>query len=67
MTLRNGSRRTETRWGSTMIADVKPQGSGYLVRVRGKRGKRILGPYPSEAEAVAVLRDAMEQRKRGRL
>lgn len=40
---------------------------GYLIRIQTRTGPRILGPYPTEAEAIAVRRDALQQRRKGRL
>lgn len=48
-----------------MIA-VKPARGGYLVRVRTREGVKILGPYPTPEEAMAVRLDAMRQVRLGR-
>lgn len=48
-----------------MIA-VKPTGGGYLVRVKTRQGFRLLGPYPTEAEAAAVRADYRRQQLLGR-
>lgn len=44
---------------------IRPRG-GYLVRVKGRHGTRVLGPYPTEGEAQAVWNDYMSQRRLGR-
>lgn len=42
-------------------------GRGYVVKLRAPGLIRTLGPYSTQAEAQAVLRDAVMQAERGRL